>query len=219
MARDIGIIVIADGLGDDIRNRFKHCLTASNPRHSFDVKIMGSKVPRKAGVKFNKCKLLNKGLREMFKVGYKVIIQTDIDLICPPTLIDGTYEACMRDNRLGIHCVMRGLDIEEFQKYPKYAKYPWKQWVKRKAIYATGCWNGMQLEAWKTCKPFNDNMLEWGYEDRSHMEVSKLCGIKWKDIHRIPLMHINHTRRTKNVSLRNMEMHKKAKREKNFGSW
>jgi len=212
MGKDIGILVVADGLGESIRKRLKYCLTASKPRASFDVLIMGNTEPREKGVKFNKCKLLNNGLRQLFDGGYKVIIQTDIDLICPPALIDKTFELAMNNN-ICVHSSMRRISPEEYARYKEYRQYPFNRWKKIKPIYATGCWNGMKPNLWKKSGGFNPSMVEWGFEDRSHRNACIQRGIRWKDLHKFPLMHVDHPKRTKNVSLRNMEMEKKAKRE------
>jgi hypothetical protein len=212
MIKDIGILVVADGIGDDVRKRFKHCLTASRPRATFDVVIMGSNKPRERGAKFNKCKLLNKGLKRLFEGGYKVIIQTDIDLICPPALIDKTFELAWK-HKYCVHCSMRRISPEEYGKYKEYRQYPFNRWKKMKQIYAAGCWNGLVPALWKKTGGFNEDMIEWGYEDRDWRERSIKVGIKWKDLHKFPLMHVDHPKRTKNVSLRNVEVAKRAKRE------
>ena len=210
--KEVGILVVADGLGDDIRNRFKASIRFSKPRASYDVHIMGGKERRAKGVPFNKCKLLNQGLRTMFDIGYQVIIQADIDLIVPPVLVDKTYELAMRD-KLCIHQSMRRISADEYNKYKEYRSFPFNQWKKIKAIYATGCWNGIIMSNWKLTGGFNEDMIEWGYEDRDWRERCIRVGVRWKDVHKFPLMHVDHPNRTKNVSLRNVEVGKRAKRE------
>ena len=211
MPKDIGFLVVSDGIGEDVRSRFQHCLQASKPRASFEFKIMGD-LERGEERKFNKCTLLNQGLKQMFKCGYKVIIQTDIDLICPPSLIDKTFELAYKKHCC-VHCAMRRVDPSELAKYKSYKDYPFNRWKKYKSIYATGCWNGLIPRLWKDSGGFNEDMTEWGYEDRDWRERAMLAGIKWEDLYRFSLMHVDHLRRTKNVSLRNVEMAKKAKRQ------
>lgn len=213
--KDIGILVVADGIGADVRQRFKHCLTASRPRASFDVLIMGDL--ERNDRKFNKCKLLNKGLKQLFEGEYKIIIQTDIDLICPPSLIDKTFEVATKQ-KCCVHASMRRISPDEYNKYSQYSSYPFSRWSKIKPIYATGCWNGLLTEKWKLTGGFNEEMIEWGYEDRDWRERAMSAGIKWKDVHKFPLMHVDHPKRTKDVSMRNVEMAKKAKRE-GKGRW
>lgn len=212
MGKDIGFLVVADGICREVRQRFKMCLTASRPRASFDVLIMGQEEPREIGAKFNKCKLLNEGLRSLLAQDYKVIIQTDIDLICPKSLIDKTFELVTQKN-LAAHCSMRRISQEEYDKYSSYRDFPFNKWKRIKDIYATGCWNGLKPDWWRKSGGFNEDMTEWGYEDRDWMTRVKNNGIKFKDLHKFPLMHVDHPKRTKNVSLKNVEMAKKAKRE------
>jgi len=210
--KEVGILVVADGLGDDIRNRFKSAIRFSKPRVSYDIHIMGGTERREKGVPFNKCKLLNQGLKTMFDIGYQVIIQADIDLITPPCLINKTYELAMQCECC-VHASMRRLSTAEYDKYKEYRLYPFKKWKKIKPIYATGCWNGLVMSKWGLTGGFNEDMIEWGYEDRDWRERSMRAGIKWRDLHKFPLMHIDHSSRTQNVSLRNVNAGKLAKKE------
>lgn len=204
--KDIAILVVADGIGDKVRQRFKQCLTASNSKSSFDVLIMGETKKRKDGELFNKCKLLNSGLKQLFKCNYEVIIQTDIDLICPPNLLDATLASVKSKPKSCVHSAMCGLTEDELNKYKSYNDYPFSKWNGYKKIYATGCWNGMNPEMWKLSGGFNEDMVDWGYEDRDWRYRSINNGIKWTDLYNYPLMHVNHKRRNRDVSVTNKKI-------------
>jgi len=207
--KDVAILVVADGIPQDIRTRFKMCIDKSNPTASYDVLIMGN-VDSKEKV-FNKCKMLNKGLKSIIGK-YKVIIQADIDLIVPPMLIDKTFSLAMEKDVCVHHCMIC-IPPEEFNQHSDYDKFPLTKWKTFKKVYATGCWNGLKSSLWKKTGGFNEEMTNWGYEDRDWRYRAIACGIPWKDVYNFPLIHVNHPRRNRDVSKQNIDISKKAKQE------
>ena len=203
----VGIIVVADKISDEVKNRFSQSIKFSKPIPKCKVLMMCD--DRKEGEPFNKCKLLNKGLRQAFKSKFDVIIQTDIDLIIPPGAIDFTCGVALEGD-VCCHLPMTKMPEKEFIKYSNYDEYPWKDWRETfKTIYATGCWNGLQPKVWKITGGFNEDMTEWGFEDRDWRARGKRHGIKWRDKwcwgRKYPLIHINHPDRTINNSSANKQ--------------
>ena len=208
MAKDIGVLVVAHGIEQEVRERFETHLKRSNPQHSYELLIMGS-VQRKGT--FNKCKLLNKGLKKLLKNNHQAILQTDIDLIIPPKLIDKSFEVAI-SGRCCNHVCMRRINIDEI-KGKDYDDYPWQKWKKYKRIYASGCWNMMKPNLFEEIGGWNEWMIGWGEEDAAFRRIGMSKKIKWKDNYRSPLVHIDHPKRTTNQKKHNRDMEKKAKKE------
>jgi len=206
--KDVGILVIADGIDETIRNRFRDCFKLSHPKVSYDILMMGDVIPTQKI--FNKCKLLNKGLKQLISQEYKCILQTDIDLICPPKTLDWTVRQATNIDAC-IHHPMKCIAPAEFKKYKSYSEYPFKEWSKIKSVYATGCWNCMKPHLWQKSGGFNEDMTLWGYEDRDWRYRAIAAGISWVDEYKYPLIHVNHPRRNRDVSKKNLEIAKDAK--------
>lgn len=214
-AKKVGILVVADRISDEVKNRFIDSINFSNPQP--ECKIIMMENERDEDQLFNKCKLLNKGLKIAFKENFDVIIQTDIDLVIPPNTINFTCNVAL-EGMVCCHLPMRRILKKEFDLFEHYDDYPWDEWIKKYSpIYATGCWNGLVPKAWKMTGGFNEDMLEWGYEDRDwRMRAIKNNVVwrdKWKWGRTFPIMHVNHLPRTLNMSSENRKVGKSKRRD------
>jgi hypothetical protein len=215
MGINVGILVVADSIPQEIKDRFVNCIDWSEPKADYEIIMMENE--REEGVPFNKCILLNDGLKNAFKRKFDVIIQTDIDLLVPPGAIDFTCEQAMGGN-FCVHLPMIRLPKEVYENSNlKYKDYPWQEWVNMgQKQYATGCWNGLTPKAWSMTGGFNPHMTGWGFEDRDWRGRGLRNGVKWKDnwkwYKRFPLIHVNHPDRNPNKSKENKQVaNKKVK--------
>lgn len=194
----IALLVIAVGLDEDYIKRFEEYAKASESKYDFDIIIEKGQKQEK----FYKSRLLNKHLRDLVN-RYDFIIQTDIDLIIPPGLIERTVDKYLT-NTIN-HSVLRKLDEDSIEKF-NYEKFPWEEWLTRKHILCSGCWNGADSKTWKRSGGFNEEMFDWGGEDTEFMYRSRRRGIKWNVFYIYPLVHIWHPQRTQCRGDENMKL-------------
>lgn len=187
-AGNVCIIVAAQGIPKKTIQRFKESVFASNPARKPIIMIKSGKEKR-----FYKTKILNRCLREAIPK-FKVIIQTDIDLIVPPGLINKTCAALKQQPNNCYHHFLRYVDPSEI-KGKKYGQFPWNKWVNLKAEFCSGCWNGMTSKMWKKSGGFNEQMFAWGAEDSEFYNRTVRKGIHWIKKKSFPLVHINHPKR------------------------
>jgi len=197
--KDVCIIVAAQGISKKVITRFRESVAASKPKCICDVMI---KCGREK--KFYKTRIINDCLRKTLPK-YKVIIQTDIDLLVPPKLIDKTFNMAMGQPSNCFHHFLRYVNPEEI-KGKRYKDFPWHDWVHLKADFCSGCWNGMTGEAWKKSGGLNEDMFAWGAEDTEFYNRSKRKGIRWINCKDFALVHINHPRRQKKRAKENFEV-------------
>lgn len=191
---DIAIIAVAQNISQDIIERFKSSIKSSSPKYSFDI-LIGTSDDKI----FSKTKILNSLLRRTIDK-YTVIIQTDIDLIIPPDLINETFEKTFNKDRFAYHHNLRYIEEKEIKKLD-YLNYPFKKWIMLESKFCSGCWNGMSSKSWIKTKGYNEEMIKWGYEDTEFFNRSRRLGIFWIKTKSYPLVHINHQKRqTNNVS-------------------
>jgi hypothetical protein len=219
VVKQVGIFVVAQNISDSVVQRFQGCLEKSNPTVSYDVFILRTQKKEKH---FNKSKLLNKGIKTLAKGQYEVLIQTDIDLIIPPGLVDHSYEIA-KTGRVCFHNDMRKVNIDDIPGFPKlpsqYAKIDWSIFKKVPFIFASGCWNTMQSPYWWDTGGWNEMMIEWGREDDDwRNRAKKHHGIKFIDSKKFELIHYNHPPRTKDLRCRNDAKAKEAAK-KGISSW
>ena len=215
MSKDIAIFVVADNISKDTINRFKDCIDRSRPKRSVDVYILNNS--RENGENFNKSKLLNKGISRLISKEYDVLIQTDIDLIIPPDIIDYSYDEAMK-GKICFHNDMIKLDPK---KYPELFRLPrgyellnWNKYKTSTFIFASGCWNAMQLKYWYSTGGYNEYMVEWGREDDDWRNRSrKFSNIQFNDSKKFSLIHVNHPPRTKDLRWKNDKMANKEEKE------
>ena len=209
---NVGILVVADSIPEEIKNRFRNCIEWSKPKSNYEIVMMEHE--RDEEEPFNKCILLNAGLKMCFEKKFDVIIQTDIDLVVSPGAIDFTAEVAMND-KCCCHIGMIRLEKGVYDPMLKYTDYPWNEWVKNgKKQYASGCWNGMIPKMWELSGGWNPAMTNWGQEDGSHRRRAIRNGVKWKDrwewIRSYPLIHPYHDKRSPNNSRNNKELDDKT---------
>ena len=197
--KDIAIIVAAKGIDPAWVDRFKDSIVKSNPKHSVDIMIGQGK-----DKKFYKTRIINHLIRKCMPL-YKVIIQTDIDLLIPPLLIDRTYRALMNQPNNGFHHHLRYIEPEEV-KGKAYKDYPWYRWVNLKSSFCSGCWNGMLSNTWAKSRGYNEDMFAWGSEDTEFYNRSRRLGIRWINCKDLGLVHISHPRRTKRRAQENFKL-------------
>jgi len=219
--KQVGIFVVAQNISDSTVDRFRGCLEQSKPTVSYDLHVLRTKDPEQQK-QFNKSKLLNKGIKQLAKGQYEVLIQTDIDLIIPPEIVDHSYEVA-QEERVCFHNDMRKANIDDISDFPnlpsEYDKIDWTQFKKVPFIFASGCWNAMQYKYWWETGGWNEMMIEWGREDDDWRNRSKKhSGIVFKDSKKFELIHYNHPARTKDLRWRNDKMAKEAA-SKGIRSW
>jgi hypothetical protein len=185
------IIVIAQGVAEGVVERFVRSVHLSNPRVPTEIRI-DSSAPSDP---FCKAAALNHLLRETLDQ-YRVVIQTDIDLLIPPGLIDQSYQATLSHDKIAYHHVLRHVFPAEIEG-KLYKDYDFKGWQNRKAIFCSGCWNAMNAISWKRTGGYHEEMVGWGYEDTYFLEKSKAMGVRWIVDAQFGLVHVNHPNRTK----------------------
>lgn len=188
------IIVVAEGIGSEIVDRFISSVRQSNPMTDTSIEIFaGAEKAENAG--FRKSAGLNYLLRKSLE-NYSVVIQTDIDLLVPPGLIDHSFNSVVSHERIAYHHYLRHVWPTELEG-KQYEHYNFKEWQTRKGIFCSGCWNAMNGKTWKLSGGWNEDMIEWGYEDTEFLERTKARGIRWIVDSQFGLVHVNHPPRTK----------------------
>jgi hypothetical protein len=195
--KDVAIIVVAKGIDQYAIDRFKKCVAESKPSIKYDILIGTS-----SDSVFYKTRILNNLLRTNFDK-YNVIIQTDIDLIIPPKLIDITFSKTNKGTHTAYHHFLRYIEPIEINN-KTYKEYPFRQWSKLPAKFCSGCWNGMSCDSWKKTRGYNEDINSWGGDDEELFRRSKRLGIQWIKSQELGLVHINHPPRQKNNSKQNM---------------
>lgn len=209
---DVGIMVVAQNIDESIKNRFKDCIGLSKPKASYDIHFLTLDNPDK---NFNKSKTLNAGIKKLSKCGYKVIIQTDIDLIIPPGLIDKSLEVGSQP-KICFYNHHRRIDPNNLPKLPNnYKDMNWSYIFQMFPFEnANGCWNAMTPESWMASGGYNEYMIEWGREDDIFRTSStEFGGIRYVADNSFCLIHVNHPPRTKDMRKHNTAMAVKAKSE------
>lgn len=207
--KDIAIIVAAQNIPKETIERFQNSIHHSRPAYSYDIIIGSSQEER-----FFKTKILNRLLRENFEK-YNVIIQTDIDVVVPPVLINQTYEKVNGGTRTAYHHALRYIDPKHLEGLT-YEKYPFLEWVNSKSTFCSGCWNGMSCPTWRRTRGYNEEMYAWGYEDTEFFNRSRRLGIQWIKSHEFALMHINHPDRQRNMVNENIKLGNKYSDKTNW---
>lgn len=211
---DVGIMVVAQNIDKKIKNRFQECIIRSKPECTFNIHFLSASDEEVKGP-FNKSKILNNGIKTLTKMNYKVIIQTDIDLIIPPGLIDKTLEIGIQPKTCFYNCHRR-IDPKRLPKLPdEYDKMNWEK-LFDKFIFenANGCWNGMTPESWLESGGYNEYMIEWGREDDVfRTNANRYGNIKFINYNKFCLIHVNHPPRTRDFRKYNNAMERKASLE------
>jgi hypothetical protein len=189
----IAIIVAAHNINKDIIDRFIWFAKNSESNLAFDI-ILGSHESSKET--FRKTTILNDILRENL-ANYNIFIQTDIDMLIPPHLIQYTSHIASTDN-LCFHCNYRYVEAEEADKWTSgpYFSIPWREISLRKKFSASGSWNGLNRTSWIKTHGFNESIYNLGGPDTEFYMRSVKLGIRWLQDNNIPLSHINHKRRS-----------------------
>lgn len=201
----ISILTCAINIPQNIINRF---LSHSN---NINVKIITEKdgdftTTDLTGKYFNKCKALNFGLSELIKQNYEVIIQTDIDMIFRHDLVQKTINHI--NNNTHVFCYCRNSDYDNLS-WDEYLKLPLR-------ISGVGAWNVLTSDNWKKTGGYNEDLYGWGQEDdEMHDRINRLK-LQTYIIKSIPLVHINHSRRTKSRIEKNKKVRIRTKSNKIF---
>jgi len=225
--KDIAFFIIAESIPDEVVNRFESCLEASKPSYNYDVYIIkGEKRTKQDQFKqFNKSKLLNGVLRKLLKKDYDVLIQTDVDVIVPPGLVDYSYNIAMSGEKY-FHNDMVRIDPErdkDFKNLPtSYNNIDWEKYKKimsSRWIDAAGCWNACQKDLWLKTGGWCEEFVSWSREDDYHREVvKKFTDLEIISSHKFPLLHYNHPPRTKDNRRQNDVVRTKY-RKRGFKNW
>jgi hypothetical protein len=194
--------------------RFEKCIHASKPSVSYDVHILRTSDPEQKPNYFNKSKLLNKGIKNFCNGDYEVVIQTDIDLIVPPNLIDVSYQKAIQQ-KVCYHVNHRRITHTKIAGFPnlpeEYDKMNWSALMKFPKEASNGCWNAMNHETWWDTGGYNENCINWSREDDDHARRAKIYGkVKYIVSNDWPLIHINHPQRNQNNRKHNDTVVRKA---------
>ena len=224
--KDLAIFVVAEGISKSVVNRFRKCVQFSCSNLKYDIYVLGNAKKKTDLYKgFNKCKVLNAALRKLKGKEYKVLCQTDIDVIFPPKMLEYGFQRALEGKFLFHNDMMRVNPESDktFKSLPKtYNQLDWKQYAKRmkkEFIDATGCFNIMQKEYWYETGGWCEDFRAWSREDDYYMEcVKKYTDIKIISSHKFPLLHYNHPRRTKDNRRQNDVVRNKY-RKKGFVNW
>lgn len=190
-----GLLVVAHRIPSSVLERFLSHVCLSNPKVATELVVSKEEPDWQEGMPFNKSRALNSLLREALEK-YEVIIQTDVDLIIPPGLIDKAYETVRNYTNLAYHHGLRHIELEEIEGL-SYEQYPFKKWQHRKAIFCSGCFNAATAATWKKTRGWNEEMAEWGFEDTDMFKRSARLGVRWTVDYAMGLVHINHRPRTR----------------------
>jgi hypothetical protein len=203
MSKQVCVMVVGQCLPQDLLDRFEACVHKSNPSVSYDVQILKTQDPSQTPMRFNKSKLLNKGIKKFCDTNiYDVVIQTDIDLIVPPGLIDKSYEVAM-SGRYCYHANHVRVTYQKFKGFPslpeEYDNMNWSIFKDMKHEPSNGCWNAIQSSLWWDTGGFNENCVNYSKEDDDWAKRSKIYGkIQFKVSNAWPLVHMNHPQRNIN---------------------
>jgi hypothetical protein len=211
--KEVGILVVAQRIPEEIRFRFSECIRKSNPKVSYEIHMMHTK-PKGP---FNKSKLLNKGIKKYTRGQYEVLIQCDIDLVVPPGLVDKSYEVA-KSGKVCFYNWHRRIDPKELPKLPdEYEKMDWERYMSFKTEAANGCWNAIQSQFWFCTGGYNEDMIEWGKEDDDWRRRAHSFGnVSFNNYNKFCLIHVNHPTRTKDCRKRNRQVELRSLRE---GKW
>ena len=155
MSKDTIIVAVAQGIDDEVVERFVRFTNNSQKMRHFDIHV---ECGDPSSNKFYKTRLLNDCMKSFIK-RYDYIIQTDIDLIIPFGLVDKTVRLATNDINM-VHCVLRYIDPKEIDGL-SYDRFPWERWLTQKKTYCSGCWNGATSAAWKRSGGWNLDMFGW----------------------------------------------------------
>ncbi len=222
--KDIAIYAVSENISPSTVQRFKSCIRQSNCKYTYDIILIKGSLGQKEQFKeFNKSKLLNRITKKLIKKEYQVLIQTDIDVITPPHLMNISYEMSMDGNY--VHNEMARVDPKRdkiFKNLPESYKdidwHKYKQVMKKRWIDAAGCWNATTRENWVKTGGWNEEFVAWSREDCFHKEmVVKYSGLKIMTL-KLPLMHYDHPQRTKDNRRHNDVVRTKS-RKQGFKNW
>lgn len=198
----VGIIAVAKNISIEIVDRFINSINKSLPSYEYAIHIAGKD---DTNDKFYKTRILNAAIRKLVN-DCDVIIQSDIDLLIPPKLIDYTYNKSQ--SGVMIHSSLRHIKLDDINNL-KYEDYPWDKWLQQKPVFCSGCWNGMSSTNWIKSKGYNELMFEWGAEDTEFYKRCSRYGIKYEVTNDFPLVHVHHDQRTSKRPKENMELSNK----------
>ena len=212
--KNVGIMVVGQFIDPEIIHRFKKCIDLSRPKVTYDVHILSTNDKGQKPNRFNKSKILNKGIKKLCNGDYEVVIQTDIDLVVPPGLVDESYRMAM-EGKVCYHNNHRRITASKILNFPPlpngYKDMDW-EYMKTFAVEASnGCWNAIQSQMWWETGGFNEDCVNYAREDDDWARRSKIYGkILFIVTKEFPLMHINHPQRNTNNRRHNAMVIKRA---------
>lgn len=218
MTAEVCLMVVAQDIPSHIKRRFVRCAELSDPACDFDVVFLGEDEP--LTTLFNKSKHLNAGIKSLHKKGYKAIIQTDIDLVIPPGLIDTSLDFA-KIPKMIFHNHHRRVDQDLVPKFPeRYYETDW-DFLFQTLIpeNANGCWNSASPETWMSSGGWNERMIGWGMEDDYFRTTAGKFGITFLNHNKFCLLHINHVFRGDNRRAYNKDVAKKFDKSNQLRNW
>jgi hypothetical protein len=197
--KNVAIMAVGQFINSNIINRFCDCINKSKPSVSYDIHILKTTDPSQRPDFFNKSKILNQGIKTLCTEKYEVVIQTDIDLIVPPKIIDKSFEVARIENTC-FHANHRRIDVDKILTFPtlpdKYNEMNWDSFLLYFPEPSNGCWNAMRSSSWWNTGGYNENCVNWSREDDDlARRARKFGGIKFIMSNEYALIHVNHAQR------------------------
>lgn len=182
----VGIIAIACNIDKEIIHRFQKYAKSNNLKCWVKIVTENSGLFYDTKTKiFNKSKALNYAIKELLGE-CQVIIQTDIDMLIPPGLIEETYRIAKLNQH--VFCKVRNSNYDN-KDWEFYKTLPI-----REAGY--GAWNALTDDNWERVGGYNEDLFGWGGEDDDLHNRIKQHKITTYTLRDFPLIHINHDNRT-----------------------
>lgn len=215
---EVCLMTVAQGIPQEIKDRFRRCAELSDPRHDFDIVYLGEGHGM-TGL-FNKSKWLNKGLKALSDRGYQCIVQVDIDLIIPPGLIDTAVEYSKQTDLI-LHNHHRRVHREAVVKFPEeYHKADWQHYFHRfSPENANGAWNSASPATWMKSGGWCENMEGWGRDDDTFRYSASHFGLKFHNLNTFCLLHINHPFRGIDNRKRNKAIESSMRENNSWPNW
>jgi hypothetical protein len=214
----VAILVVGNNLSQSVIDQFLWGINGSahdaiRDNHYKGNVLIGSHEDQEQ--KFFKTTILNDMIRQSLKT-YDIMIQTDIDMIPPPSLISKTLYHCLNSDSC-FHANF--LHAEPDILTEDYRKMPWmKLYQSAKYCSASGSWNGMNRNTWIKSGGFSEVISLLGGPDSEFYIRTSKKGIDWHvESPFPPLLHINHKRR--NLTRQGKKNMKRARQYPNDYDW
>lgn len=198
----IVVFAINKNIPNYIQNRFFKCVNASYKFLSIPINVLGMHLNNNEPEDvFCKSRHLNWAIKQLILKGeYNFIIQTDIDVIPPPGIIEKSVEIVLSDKSKNTCYHVDHIRTDELMLPllpEEYNSINWKHKEKLgKWEVSHGCWNAMLSDTWMKTDGWDERMIGWGKEDSAFRRSAIRKGIRFFDDREMSVIHVNHSQRT-----------------------